>query len=301
MNNDEVFKKFDESLKLSDTENRAAQDRHNDIMSVLRAAGLPITGSYLQGSFGRKTMRAPLKDVDLVVLMDRIQLQNNVTRYLHIAYTAIKARWSSAQLNQTQNSSKAIQLSFAGVKFTVDITIAFEDNSKQVYLVHNDGSPDVKIRSREMGRLVAARNKQTNGDFIHWMRMLKTLKDRPALEELNGIMIESVAYKILDKPMTHEEACRLFLKEAYAYVDISLEDPAHESKLFEGKQHLAQVLRAELFTLSQMRMDTHSDWSQIFTSNKFPSSSSGSVLSRSYLGLPSSGSPYVSPSRPHGK
>jgi tRNA nucleotidyltransferase (CCA-adding enzyme) len=62
-----AFNEFDEALNLDPNERKAAQDRHRQISDVLSEAGLAVT-TFLQGSFARKTMLKPLKDVDMVVV-----------------------------------------------------------------------------------------------------------------------------------------------------------------------------------------------------------------------------------------
>ena len=52
---DAGFKELDANLNLEPYIRQQAQDLHNDIRDALRAAGA-IVGSFLQGSFARKTM-----------------------------------------------------------------------------------------------------------------------------------------------------------------------------------------------------------------------------------------------------
>ena len=55
-------------LQLDPAERQAARRLHNDVTSHLSEAGL-VAGSFLQGSFARKTMLSPLHDVDKVVIL----------------------------------------------------------------------------------------------------------------------------------------------------------------------------------------------------------------------------------------
>jgi predicted nucleotidyltransferase len=68
MNQREAFVDFDEELKLDPTERTAAQRLHNEITELLIRAGV-IVFTFLQGSFARKTMLAPLRDIDKIVIM----------------------------------------------------------------------------------------------------------------------------------------------------------------------------------------------------------------------------------------
>ena len=63
-----AFKAFDKKLKLDPAVTQQARDVADDLEQCLRDAGL-LQSRLLQGSFGRKTMRPPLKDVDMVVVL----------------------------------------------------------------------------------------------------------------------------------------------------------------------------------------------------------------------------------------
>jgi hypothetical protein len=63
-----AFEQFDSAISLSPVERARAMVRHQKINVVLTDTGLAVT-TFLQGSFARKTMRRPLKDVDIVVLL----------------------------------------------------------------------------------------------------------------------------------------------------------------------------------------------------------------------------------------
>jgi hypothetical protein len=68
VNESEAFAEFDEELKLDPAERKAAQRLHNEMTQLLIRAGV-IVSAFLQGSFARKTMLAPLRDIDKIVIM----------------------------------------------------------------------------------------------------------------------------------------------------------------------------------------------------------------------------------------
>ena len=68
----DAFKAFDKKLKLDPEVTKRARGIAAAPEQCLRDAGL-LQSRLLQGSFGRKTMRPPLKDVDMVVVLpDRL-------------------------------------------------------------------------------------------------------------------------------------------------------------------------------------------------------------------------------------
>jgi hypothetical protein len=62
-----AFDEFDAALNLDPREREKAERRHHEITDVLIAAGIAAS-TFLQGSFARKTMPKPLKDVDMVIV-----------------------------------------------------------------------------------------------------------------------------------------------------------------------------------------------------------------------------------------
>lgn len=62
------FSQYDDYLKLDPDERDSARDMHHEIRDSLRAAGV-IADAFLQGPLARKTMLAPLRDIDMVVIM----------------------------------------------------------------------------------------------------------------------------------------------------------------------------------------------------------------------------------------
>ena len=68
MDINEAFDRFDERLALLKGARKRAEAAHNELRDVLSKAGV-ATGAILQGSFARKTMLPPLKDIDMVAFL----------------------------------------------------------------------------------------------------------------------------------------------------------------------------------------------------------------------------------------
>ena len=64
---------FDSDLKLDPDEVDFARGFPDEVRQALSDEGVRITHSFLQGSLARGTMVSPLKDVDMVVSLDRDQ------------------------------------------------------------------------------------------------------------------------------------------------------------------------------------------------------------------------------------
>ena len=115
---DEAFAALDESLNLDPLERKKAEERHNEVREVLKAAGL-ISGAFLQGSFARKTMLAPLKDIDTVnLLVERLREQlrspGGVQRAFDLFQNAVQEEWRDAVFDRGDEppAAKALRCRF---------------------------------------------------------------------------------------------------------------------------------------------------------------------------------------------
>lgn len=77
-----AFDQFDTTISLNPAERGRAMLRHQQVTAALVDAGLALS-TYLQGSFARKTMRRPLKDVDIVVLLPTALMAGVVKPFAH--------------------------------------------------------------------------------------------------------------------------------------------------------------------------------------------------------------------------
>ena len=236
---DSAFNAYDESLNLDPTERRRAQARHHEIRQVLGDAGL-IAGSFLQGSFARKTMLKPLKDVDIVCLIaeqyrDQLMGTGGPRKALEMFHDAVAAKWPEAGFDEEEPpAGKALRVSFPDCEFTVDLVDAFDTDTELVLIGDRDDDEWKPSTTRKLIRLVATRNQATDGLFVHQVRILKTLKHQHAeFKDLAGIVFESVAYSVVLAALPHKEAVTVVLEHAAIACAGPIYDPAQENDLTE--------------------------------------------------------------------
>src|ERR1017187_2172701 len=68
MKTPDAFGQYDSDLNLDPAEHLRALKFHNELTAALKFDGL-ISTAFLQGSFARKTMLKPLRDIDKVVIL----------------------------------------------------------------------------------------------------------------------------------------------------------------------------------------------------------------------------------------
>ena len=115
----QAFAALRDTIKLDPAEYQRAIAVHNAVTAYLKDAGL-ITGAFLQGSLARKTMIAPLRDVDKVEdllfdllaaganRVDRVSFHSSAlqekraeARVLAVTAARVKAEAMAAALGQT--------------------------------------------------------------------------------------------------------------------------------------------------------------------------------------------------------
>jgi hypothetical protein len=120
--------------------------------------------------------------------------------------------------DQTAQAGKALQLCFSDVDFTIDLVAAFADpdeDSELVDIADRKGGHWEPSNTRELLRVLAERNKATDGRFIHQVRMVKEFKGQhPELGDLCGLAVESLTYGAVTQKMPHARAVAATLGHA---------------------------------------------------------------------------------------
>lgn len=234
-----AFSAFDAALNLDPSERRRAQDRHRDIRDVLEETGL-VTGSFLQGSFARKTMLKPLKDVDIVILLDAeawpdLMGPDGPGMAMDMFREYVEQRWPTAQFDQGDPpAGKALRVSFDDVDFTVDLVPGIEDTGRYVLIGDRHERRWIRSNTRIQLDLVSTRNVATDGRFVHQVRMLKSFKaSQPELEFVTGIVVESLAYTVVQHKLDHPDAVALVLQEGARLLNGPVLEPAGEDDVTE--------------------------------------------------------------------
>ncbi|WP_203417272.1 nucleotidyltransferase [Jiangella ureilytica] len=136
---DSSFTKLDENLNLDPFVRLKAQNIHNTIRDDLTKAGL-IAGSFLQGSFARKTMLKPLKDVDIVCLLpaymwELLRGPDGPGKAMESFKAPVAERWPGVQFDiGDEPSGKALRVTLPDVDFTIDLVPAFDQEGSYVLI-----------------------------------------------------------------------------------------------------------------------------------------------------------------------
>lgn len=205
----ELFEEFEVALKLDPEERQRAQNLHNDITTLLKADGL-ITTAFLQGSFARKTMIAPLHDVDKVVIVAPELATLTPDQIMDRLEAVLAAAYPLATFERTRHS---LMMDLGSDSFTFDTVPAVEtrDATDDVEIVNRGTGGWTCSNTRELIRVVAKRNGDIGGRFVHQVRMTKQAVRHALDGALPGLHVEAIAYAAVTTPLEHAVAvCRIF-------------------------------------------------------------------------------------------
>lgn len=207
-----AFDLFDEKLKLDPRERAAAEKCHNEVTELLCSVGL-IIYAFLQGSFRRKTMIRPLRDVDKVVILHPALRGLTPDQVMDKIQAVLAARYPDASFRRTRHS---LQVDFGPTGFYFDIVPAWEtttdDDDDDVLIANRETGGWDRSNTRELIRVVAERNEDTNGRFIHQARMGKQAVKHLLAGIVPGLHVESWAYIAIEESLAHDLASARILE-----------------------------------------------------------------------------------------
>lgn len=217
---DSAFATFDRALNLDPAQRTRAQDRHLAITDVLKHAGF-VESTFLQGSFARKTMLKPLKDVDIVIVIkaefwDELRGPNGPALAMKWFEAAIAEHWPEATFDDgDEPAAKALRVSFPDLDFDVDLVAAFDAEHGNVVIGDREEHCWETSSTRRLNELIAKRNQRLGGRFVHQVRELKQLiKHHDDLTFVKGIVIESLAYTVISTNTADKHAVTTVLEHA---------------------------------------------------------------------------------------
>jgi len=202
---DQAFKELHESLRLVPAERKKAEDVHNTITDQLRAAGL-IDGAFLQGSFKRRTMLAPLRDVDKVVLLrgepgeatpgTAVTAANRIADELRRLYPKF----------DVTVGKHCVNLDFGEHTFAFDIVPAY-DLGDDILIVNTEADDWQESNTRTLIRIIKTRNDDCGLDmFVEAVRAGKLFVRENLDGCVPGLHVESFAYTAIVSEMAPDEA-----------------------------------------------------------------------------------------------
>lgn len=240
MQTSELFTHFHDDLKLPKREVEFARGFRSVIEAAFKAAGIVVVSTFLQGSLAKRTMIRPLKDVDLVVVLDRrTYLDLGVAGVFElIAETLTQAligTYPDVVVDDPKKYAIPIELALDFPSF--DVVPAFEtpgDENDDILIGNTETLVWERSNTREMMRVVSAANGRTEGILVHVVRMVKNSVRQHFDDGIPGIAIEGVACRELSGHVPYAEGCTaIFRRAADEVARGRIDDPTNAENLIE--------------------------------------------------------------------
>ena len=216
MTETQAFDEFHESLKLDSAEVAFARGFPDEVRQALSDGGVKTTHSFLQGSLARGTMVSPLKDVDMVVSLDRDEygyllhhpLGPDLAMDLLQAALEVQLRPKYPGLRFGPRKAHALPIELGRGYPSFDLVPAFETttNDDDVLIADRVDKRWERSNPRELIRVVAEANQATGGKLIHVARMVKHSVRTKLHAKFPGLAVESFAIDAIGGPMSYAEA-----------------------------------------------------------------------------------------------
>jgi hypothetical protein len=207
----QAFAQLRTNISLDPVEYQRAIAIHNAVTAYLTAIGL-ITGAFLQGSLARKTMIAPLRDVDKVVLLavDYTKVHNGQQIAAEKVAAALKAMYPALE---PVIGKHCVALDFGETTFSFDIVPAVPatDGSDDIEIINTKKGGWQTSNTRQLIRVIQERNKDCNGNFIHQARIGKLFARVNAEGLVPGLHVETFGHQAILGHMEDDEAIAALL------------------------------------------------------------------------------------------
>jgi hypothetical protein len=201
---DRSFSQALDALLLDKKERQLAIDVHNKVTDSLRENGF-IAGAFLQGSFARKTMIAPLRDIDKVVLLAEDPRSRAGGHRIAAQETAglLRGLYPTAAVSIGRHCV-TLDLGQTSLKFDVVPAVDLGDDIEIINITDRPGQPEWKrSNTRTLMKVVQERNSLCDGCWVHYVRLGKLLV-RHALEGLvPGLHVEAFAFVAIEVNADH--------------------------------------------------------------------------------------------------
>lgn len=288
------FDALDENLKLDPKERRHAELRHDQLGKALIAAGI-AKRTRLQGSFARKTMRPPLKDVDKVIeLTDSLAAQLKRAGGPKEALTMIQDVVADLFPGSTFEVKKhALGIVLPGETFDFDAVPAINDGDSNAWIRIADTDDDgwEPSNTYQLIETVANHNQRCDGLFVHQVRMVKEACHNAGID-LPGLHLESFTYMAVTAAMPHPHAVAATLAVAVTALQGSYTEPtgvdiiSNRLKPAQRAEALAKMQRLSSRAQDAIAAATAGDeheasviWGEVF-GPKFPAPKQPTALLR---------------------
>ncbi|HVF05265.1 MAG TPA: CBASS oligonucleotide cyclase [Frankiaceae bacterium] len=229
----EAFTEFSSRLEITETESDSASRRQRNLRKQVKDGGVDVVDDFLIGAYARHTKTKPLRDVDiLVVLDDRAYLDKRPRKVLDAVKAILDPLYGA---DRVCIDRFAVRVDF-GVSvvndvssevISFDVVPAFTEGDH--YLIPDDHSGEwIKTDPTVHADKATAANKALDEHWKPLVKMIKKWNDHAGGPVEPSFLIEVMALDLLCPPWTGQTPylLREFFASAAERIDDGWPDPA---------------------------------------------------------------------------
>jgi hypothetical protein len=232
----QAFDKFRQRLELSDTEEKDASKRQNEVRDCIRES-FDLTRDFLSGSYRRHTKTKPLKDVDVMFVLgqkERWRRDKPPIETLQAFETCLKKKY--AETGQVEIGRRSVTVEFEknyypeeheGKVLSIDAVPAFESGTNEFEIPDKVTGKWIKTNPETHKAQATAKNKELGERWVPLVKMAKGWNRANGKPIKPSFLIEIMAEDLVESPFSnYPDEIRNLFAAMEANIGRSWADPA---------------------------------------------------------------------------
>jgi hypothetical protein len=232
----QAFDKFRQRLELSDTEQKDAARRQNDVRDSIREE-FDLKTDFLAGSYKRHTKTKPLKDVDVIFVLggkEKWRRDKPPIETLQAFERCLKKKYS--EQGQVELCRRAVTVEFEKIYYpddhegkvlSIDAVPAFEYGDGNYEIPDKVTGTWIKTNPEKHKEQATAKNKELDGRWVPLVKMARGWNRANGRPIKPPFLIEVMAEELVEAPFsTYPDEIRNFFAAMEANLARTWPDPA---------------------------------------------------------------------------
>ncbi len=194
----DAFQIFLQKISLPEAQLAAAQRSNNALRSFLENdeyfGGL-LLDSFLNGSYARRTAVQPIKDVDIIVVVDTDWMKDDPGRAMESLRRKLAQRYDRYR---TRRQRRAVKVMLSDITLDVVLAVAPRGLKHPLRIPDRDAHQWIETHPKRQLELVGALGTRTNGNYSRLVRLAKAwAKGRvAAADRPSSFVLECSVYHV---------------------------------------------------------------------------------------------------------
>lgn len=229
----QAFENFRQRLEISDTEQKDASRRQNEVRDCIRE-GFDLKADFLSGSYRRYTKTKPLKDVDIMFVLgskEKWRRDKPPIETLQAFETHLKKKYKDVEMGRRSVTVEFEKVYYPedhdGKVLSIDAVPAFECTGGDYEIPDKVTGTWIKTNPDKHKEQATAKNKEVDGKWVPLVKMAKAWNRANGKPVKPSFLIEVIAEDLVEAPFSnYPDEIRNFFAAMEANLQRSWPDPA---------------------------------------------------------------------------